>query len=100
MDDDYGNSQSTFSNVFPGPEPAELIMPRLASEAVVAARLAGQQTVIIRVRLNSRTVQIQSDWRAVDSRNPGIVYAMTGAPVDREQKRKWLEIPAAMGIAA
>jgi hypothetical protein len=45
-------------------------------------------------------VTIQADWRAVDSRNAGIVYAITAPPVDREQTRMWLEIPAVIGIAA
>jgi head-tail adaptor len=98
VDDDFGNSQSTFATVFT--EPAELIIPRLGNEAVVAARLAGQQAVTIRVRRNSKTIQIQADWRAVDARNTGVIYALTAAPVDREQKRQWLEIPATLGIAA
>src|SRR5829696_8140299 len=86
--DDYGNTQSVFADAFT--EPAELVIPRLGSKSVVAARLQGTQPVTIRVRHNSRTVQIQSDWRAVDSRNNAIIYALTAAPVDREQRRRWL----------
>lgn len=96
--DDYGNVAADFEVQFT--EPAELVVPRLGNEAVTAARLAGQQPVTIRVGMNSRTVQIQADWRAVDSRNPAIIYALTAPPVDRLQTRQWLEIPAVIGVAA
>lgn len=96
--DDFGNTSADFSNQFT--EPAEIIIPRYGTEAVTEARLGGQQPVIIKVRRNSRTQQIQADWRAVDARNPAIVYALTAPPIDRDQTRKWLEIPAAHGVAA
>lgn len=98
VSDDYGNEQAGFADAFT--EPAQLVVAGLGNEAVAAARLEGRQPVTIRVRRNSRTVQIQADWRAVDARNPGIVYALTAAPVDREQKRQWLEMPAVIGAAA
>src|SRR5215204_4418848 len=88
--DDYGNTSASFADQFT--EPAELIVPRLGSEVSAQARLGGQQPVTIRLRLNPRTVQIQADWRAVSSRNPGVVYALTAPPVDREQTRRWLEV--------
>jgi len=96
--DDYGNTSAAFANQFT--EDAELIVPRQGSEAVVQARLQGQQPVIIRLRLNSRTATIQADWRAVSARNAGVVYALTAPPVDREQTRRWLEVPATIGAAA
>jgi head-tail adaptor len=96
--DDYGNTSGDFAEQFI--EPAEIIVPRLGSEGVVAARLAGQQPVIVRVRLNTRTRQINAGWRAVDARNPAMVLALTAAAVDREQNKQWLEIPATVGIAA
>ena len=96
--DDYGNSSSDFADVFT--EPAELILPRFGNEAVVGARLAGQQPIIIRVRLNARTAQIRADWRAVDARNSALVYALTAPPIDRDQTRRWLELPAVHGAAA
>jgi head-tail adaptor len=96
--DEYGNEEAGFADAFT--EPAELVIAGLGNEAIAAARLEGRQPVTIRVRHNSRTVQIQADWRAVDERNPGIVYALTAAPVDRERKRRWLEMPAVLGAAA
>lgn len=96
--DDFGNSSSDFADQFE--EPAELILPRFGNEAVVASRLAGQQPIIIRVRLNARTAQIRADWRAVDARNPALVYALTAPPIDRDQTRRWLELPATHGAAA
>jgi head-tail adaptor len=95
--DDYGSTQSDFANQFT--EPAE-VLPARGFEQVTQARLAGQQPVILRVRLNGRTQTIQSDWRAVDARNTAIVYAVTAPPIDREQTRRWLEIPATIGAAA
>ena len=96
--DEYGNEEADFAPQFT--VAAELIVPRLGSEAVMAARLEGRQPVTIRVRYSSQTAQIQADWRAVDTRNSGIVYALTAPPVDREQRRMWLEIPAVIGGAA
>lgn len=98
VSDDYGNTRSSFADQFT--EPAELIVPGLGNETVQAARLEGRQPVTIRVHRNSRTVTIQADWRAVDARNPGIVYALTAPPVDRDQRRQWLEMPATIGGAA
>jgi len=95
--DDYGNTSSDFASQFT--ERAE-ILPARGFEAVTQARLAGQQLVVLRLRLNGRTATIQADWRAVDARNPGVVYALTAPPVDREQTRRWLEIPATLGAAA
>lgn len=95
--DDFGNTSSDFSDQFT--ERVE-IMPARGFEAVTQARLAGQQPVVLRLRLNSRTATIQADWRAVDARNPAIAYALTAPPVDREQTRRWLEIPATLGAAA
>ena len=56
--DDYGNSSSDFADQFT--ESAELVVPRFGNEAVVGARLAGQQPIIIRVRLNAKTAQIRA----------------------------------------
>lgn len=94
--DDYGNTATDFVSQFT--EAAELL-PARGFEAVTQARLAGQQPVILRVRLNGRTETIQADWRAVDARNAAIVYALTAPPVDRDQSRRWLEIPATIGAA-
>jgi head-tail adaptor len=98
VEDGMGNSHADFVDRFE--EPAELIVAGLGSEAVVAARLEGRQPVVIRVRYNSRTVQVQDDWVAVDARNRGIVYVLRAPPVDRIQDRRWLEMPATLGGTA
>jgi len=96
--DEFGNSQTEFIDQFT--EPARLIFASFGNETVVASRLEGRQPVIIKLRLNSRTIQIQSNWRAVDARNTEIIYAISAPPVDRDQTRRWLEIPAVLGAAA
>lgn len=46
-----------------------------AGEAVMAARLAGRNVVIARVRRSSSSLAITEDWRAVDTRT-GTIYAV------------------------
>jgi head-tail adaptor len=42
------------------------IIPRLGGETVMAARLAGMQPMILRVRQSPDTAQITTDWKATD----------------------------------
>jgi len=96
--DDYGNERADFVTEFT--TSAALMVPGFGSEAAQSARLEGRQPVTIRVHRNSQTVQIQADWRAVDTRNAGIIYALTAPPVDREQRGIWLEMSATIGAPA
>lgn len=96
--DEYGSVVGTFVDRFESR--AELIIPGPGNEAVTGARLEGRQPLTIRVRYNSQTVQIQADWEAVDASNRAIVYAVRAPPMDREQSRRWLEIPAVIGEAS
>jgi SPP1 family predicted phage head-tail adaptor len=61
--DEYGNPSTGWVDrctVFAG------IFPRLGGEAVDAARLAGRQPVVIRVRKSPDTKRITTDWKATD----------------------------------
>jgi head-tail adaptor len=44
------------------------ILPRLGGEAVEAARLAGRQPVVIRVRASPDTRNVTTDWKATDEK--------------------------------
>lgn len=73
------------------------IVPLKGGENVLAARLTGVQPVLIRVRLDSDTEDIASDWRATDV-NEGTIYALHSV-ADMEQKREMLTITAEAGVA-
>jgi head-tail adaptor len=69
-EDEFGNVSQGWVDRF---TVSANIAPRLGGEAVTAARLAGQQPVVIRVRTSPVTVQITTDWRATDQAS-GKVY--------------------------
>lgn len=94
--DDYGNEQGDFAEQFV--RWAE-IMPLRGGETVMAARLTGTQPVIIRVRRDAETRQIEAHWRAVDERTDE-VYALKSPPTDMEDSRAYLTIVAEAGVAA
>jgi SPP1 family predicted phage head-tail adaptor len=73
------------------------ILPLKGGEGVQAARLGGTQPVIIRVRYNSQSIQIQPHWRARDTRT-GVEYNITSA-ADMERKRRYIDIMAVAGVA-
>lgn len=49
-------------------EEAARLQPRLAGEAVIAARLTGVQPYILTVRSSRRTRDVTTAWRAYDAR--------------------------------
>jgi head-tail adaptor len=63
IEDEYGNVSSDWIDRF---TVAAGIFPRLGGEAVDAARLAGRQPVVIRVRKSPDTNKITTDWKATD----------------------------------
>jgi hypothetical protein len=69
----------------------------VGSETVIAARLQGRQPVIIKVRVNSEALAIETDWRARDVRTGAIYNIRTKANLD--QKRKYYEMLAESGVA-
>lgn len=66
--------------------------PLRGSESVIAARLAGQQPYVVRVRRSRQTDRITPAWRLVDARDPTRVFAITAPPTDPDGKRAWLDI--------
>lgn len=76
------------------------LRPLRGSEAVMAARLQGQQPYVVTVRQSALTRQITSNWRAVDANNPSRVFAITAPPTDPDMKNAWLEILVTEGEAS
>jgi hypothetical protein len=97
-----GPSEDEFGNPLPGGPYATVfsdnaeIVPRMGSEAVLAARLQGLQPVTIRVRSNTNTRSLDATYRAVDART-GAVYAITSPPVNTDQKNQYIEMLATSG---
>lgn len=94
-DDGHGNTVGDFANRF---EARAKVTPRLGGESVLAARLAGTQTVQIMLRSNPTTRQITTDWRAYDMRDISKVYNIRSA-VNPDGRNKELELLAETGVA-
>lgn len=96
IDDGYGNEQS-------GPWTTRFTVaagfrPLRGGEAVMASRLESRQPYIVTVHQSSDTRGVTTDWRIVDARNTGRVFAISAAPTDPDGKRAWLEILAIEGM--
>ncbi|WMT90988.1 head-tail adaptor protein [Pelagibacterium sp. H642] len=75
------------------------LRPLRGSEAVIAARLQGEQPYIMTIRQHAAAAAITTAWRAVDMRagsnaegKPNRVFAIKAPPVDPDGKNAWLEI--------
>jgi head-tail adaptor len=96
VSDEYGNEVTgEFAAQFERPA---LYIMKPGSEAVLAARLQGQQPVTMIVHYDSKTKTISPDWRAVDVRT-GDVYAIHAA-ADMDRKRQWWTLVCTTGEAA
>ena len=69
VEDEFGNVSTGWVDRF---TVSANITPRLGGEAIEAARLAGTQPVVIRVRKSPDTVQIRTDWKATGQ--DGVIY--------------------------
>lgn len=67
---------------------------RTGGEAVMADRLQGKHTLVIRVRADSQTRTVSTDWRARDAR-AGTVYNILD--VTPTVDRKWVDVLAQSG---
>jgi SPP1 family predicted phage head-tail adaptor len=74
VSDEYGNPSTGWVDRFT--VRADLTA-RLGGETVEAARLAGRQPVVIRVRKSPDTAQVTTDWKATDQ--SGTVYNIRSA---------------------
>lgn len=99
VEDDFGNVSTGWVDRFVNV--AANIKPRLGGETVEAARLAGRQPVVIRVRRSADTVQIRTDWKATNTEN-GVEYNIRTAVDPFEgtvEHGKWVDMLAEAGVA-
>lgn len=99
VEDEFGNVSTgwvdRFTNI------AANITPRLGGETVEAARLAGRQPVVIRVRQSQDTRQIRTDWKATNV-HTGTEYNIRTAVDPHEgdvEHGKWIDMLAEAGVA-
>ena len=96
--DEFGNVSTGWQDMF---TVSANFTPRLGGEQVDAARLAGRQPVVIRVRQSPDTRAIRTDWKATNVQT-GTEYNIRTA-VDPhegdEQHGKWIDMMAEAGIA-
>lgn len=90
-DDGMGNKRGAFVPEFTCWAGFKMLK---GSETVIAARMAGIQPAIIRVRINSETKRISTGWRAVDSDE--VKYDIQSI-ADIDGKRRYFDIMAQAG---
>jgi len=65
-------------------------------ETVMASRLAGRHTQVVRVRSDSQTRTVTTDWRVTDKRSGAVFNIKDITPSD---DRAWLDFLAEKGVA-
>lgn len=85
---DYGNTRSEFVEQF---VTYADIVPKFGGESVTAARLAGRQPVVIKIRQFAAARLVRPDWRARDARS-GRIYNIRS--LSDQQGSGWIEILA------
>jgi len=93
INDGLGNTEGGFAERF---KLWAAFRSRGGSEAVVAARLEGRNTLGVYLRSTAQSVQIKSDWRMRDTRT-GDVYAVR--IVDAVSDRNWVYLEAQTNVA-
>ena len=68
-----------------------------SSEAVMAARLEGRHSQVIRIRASSQARQITTDWRATDARTMAVFNVRD---VTFLEDRAWVDVLVQGGVAA
>jgi hypothetical protein len=77
------------------------ITPRLGGETVEAARLAGRQPVVVRVRQTPDTKTIRTDWKITDLASGAEYNIRTAADpyMGTVEHGKFLDMLAEAGVA-
>lgn len=90
---DLGNTESDFVEQFT--RRAGFVYLR-GTETVIAARLEGRQPIVVRVRKDSQTSTIATDWRMRDARD-GKEFAVKS--IAETPDRRFLDIIVEAGVA-
>jgi head-tail adaptor len=97
VEDEFGNVSTGWADQF---TVSASITPRLGGEAVDAARLAGRQPVIIRVRQSPATRTIATDWKATDASGKAYNIRTAVDPnLGDNQHGLWIDMLAESGVA-
>jgi head-tail adaptor len=95
--DEYGNVSGGWVDRF---TVSANIIAKLGGEAVDAARLAGRQPVLIRVRKSPDTRLITTDWRATDGEGREYNIRTAIDPLIGDSRHGlWIEMIAETGVA-
>jgi head-tail adaptor len=95
--DEYGNVSSGWVDRF---TVSANIIARLGGEAIEAARLAGRQPVVIRVRQTPDTVMISTDWKATDEAgNEYNIRTAIDPNIGDRMHGFWIDMLAETGVA-
>ena len=87
-DDGYGNPiAGAWATEF---KARARIMPKMGSEAVVAARMQGMQPYVITIRSNAQARLVTPAWRAINDRT-GAVYDIK-AIANPDERNAFLEL--------
>lgn len=91
--DEAGGTISAFAEIFVC---RAKIFHMRGGESVIAGRLEGRHTIIIRVRASADARTVTADWRVVDKRS-GQVYAVRD--VTPSDDRAYIDFLAESGVA-
>lgn len=92
---DYGNTVDEWEEQF---QTRAAFIHLRGGESVMASRLAGRHTQVIRVRASSQTREITTEWRARDAR-AGTIFNVRDITLN-EDDRAFLDILVESGVAA
>lgn len=92
-DSSYGITAGEYEEQF---RRAARVRPLVGTEPVIAQRLTGVQPVVIRVRSDSETRDVDTAWKIVDVRS---LVAYNIRAVTPDEKRKYIEFLCEAGVA-
>ncbi|GGA63863.1 head-tail adaptor protein [Pelagibacterium lentulum] len=73
------------------------LRPMRGGETVMGERLQGRQPYVVRMYRNSKTRQIQSNWRLVDAHDQSRIFAVASPPHDPDGTGAFLDFIAEEG---
>lgn len=98
VSDEYGNVTTGWLDCF---TVSANITPRLGGETVEAARLAGRQPAVFRMRRSPDTATIRTNWKITDvaTGTPYNIRSVTDPHYGDVEHGKWIDVLAESGVA-